>query len=130
MLDRILWRIDRPAEDQTVSLRKRQEASQNPGWIVAYITHSLQEAHILLGKLRAHELRAMIHQEAGATALGITLGNLGEIKILVAPADYERAAALLYPENDSQIEADNSKIRLVWQDDGDGAEYYVEDDDE
>ncbi len=114
-------------EGQFVSLRKRQEANQGPQWIVAYITHNLQEAHILLGKLRAHEVPAMIHQEAGAMALGITLGNLGEIKILVSPADYDRAAALLYPENDSQIEADNSKITLIWQDDGDGAEYYIDD---
>ena len=113
-----------------MSLRKRRDPSRGPEWIAAYITHNLQEAHILLGKLRAHDVPAMIHQEAGATALGITLGNLGEIKILVSPADLDQAEALLYPENHSQIEADNDKIKLIWQDDGDGAEYYLDDDEQ
>ena len=72
----------------------------------------------------------MIHQEAGATALGITLGNLGEIKVLVSPEDYEEAAALLYQEDADQIEASNDKIQLIWRDDGDGAEYYLDNDDE
>ncbi|MCY3782050.1 MAG: DUF2007 domain-containing protein [Chloroflexi bacterium] len=113
-----------------MSLRKNDKSSDGPRWIAAYITHNLQEAHILLGKLRAHEIPAMIHQEAGATALGITLGNLGEIKILVAPADYDQAVALLRTDFDDQLEASNDKVQLIWQDDGDGVEYYVEDDEE
>ena len=110
-----------------MSLRKNKPTRGSPQWIAAYITHSLPEAHILLGKLQAHDVPAMLHQEAGATALGITLGNLGEIKILVTPADYDRAVALLMPQERDEIEPDNSKLRLIWQDDGDGAEYYVDD---
>ena len=72
----------------------------------------------------------MLHQEAGATALGITLGNLGEIKVLVSPDDYEEAAALLFPETGEPIEASSDKLQLIWHDDGDGAEYYFDDDDE
>ena len=113
-----------------MSLRKRGESNDSPQWIAAYITHNLQEAHILLGKLQANDVPAMIHQEAGASALGITLGNLGEIKILVSPTDYDQAIALLYAENEDQIESNNDKIQLIWQDDGDGDEYYVENDDE
>ena len=113
-----------------MSLRKNKEPSDGPQWIAAYITHNLPEAHILLGKLQANNIPAMIHQEAGATALGITLGNLGEIKLLVSPADYERAVDLLLPDNQDQLEANSDRIRLFWQDDGDGAEYYVEDADE
>ena len=113
-----------------MSLRKRKDSSDSPQWIAVCITHNLQEAHILLGKLQTHEVPAMIHQEAGATALGITLGNLGEVKILVAPADLERAIAILDTETDAQIESSNDKIQLTWMDDGDGAEYYLDDDDE
>ncbi len=113
-----------------MSLSKKGKSSDGPQWIAVYITHNLQEAHILMGKLRAHDVPVMIHQEAGATALGITLGNLGEIKLLVSPADYDQAVALLYPEDDDQIEANNDKIQLIWMDDGDGAEYYVEMDDD
>ncbi len=106
---------------------KSLEKSRGPDWMAIYITHNLQEAHIMAGKLKAHDLPCHIHQEAGATALGITLGNLGEIKILVDPEDFERAEALLFPDSHNQIEANNEKIQVIWQDDGDGAEYYVDD---
>ena len=113
-----------------MSLRKRGDKPNGPQWIAVYTTHNLPEAHIVIGRLRAHNVPAMIHQEAGATALGITLGNLGEIKVLVSPEDYEEAAALLYPDTAEQFEANNDKIQLIWHDDGDGAEYYVDDDEE
>lgn len=113
-----------------MSLRKRGKPAKGPQWVAVYITHNLPEAHIVIGKLNAHNLPAMLHQEAGATALGITLGNLGEIKVLVSPDDFEEAAALLFPEAGEPIEASNDKIQLIWHDDGDGAEYYFDDDDE
>ena len=72
----------------------------------------------------------MIHQEAGAAAIGITLGNLGEIKVLVSPKDYERAANLLFPAANEQIESSNDRIQLIWQDDGDSGEQEVDDDHE
>ncbi|MCY4538352.1 MAG: DUF2007 domain-containing protein [Chloroflexi bacterium] len=112
-----------------MGLRKLRNESDGPQWIVVYITNNLQEAHVLAGKLKANEIPALIHQEAGATALGITLGNLGEIKILVMPADYERSERILFTESNERIEASNDKLRIIWQDDGDGDEYYVEDDD-
>ena len=113
-----------------MSIRKPKRSGNSPQWVAVYVTHNLPEAHILLGKLKAHDLPAMLHQEAGATALGITLGNLGEVKILVAPSDSERALELLYPEDSERIEASNDKIQVIWQDDGDGSEYYVDDDEE
>ncbi|MDE2747773.1 MAG: DUF2007 domain-containing protein [Chloroflexota bacterium] len=102
-----------------MSLRKRDGGVTGPDWIAVYITHNLPEAHIIAGKLRAYEIPAMIHKEAGAAAIGITLGNLGEIKVLVSPADYERAADVLFPAPADQIEASNEKVRLIWQDDDD-----------
>lgn len=99
-------------------------------WIAVAITHSLPEAHIMAGKLRANDVPAMIHQEPGAAALGITLGSLGEIKVLVDSADYEQAADLLFPNINNQLEASTDKFRLIWRDDGDGAEYYVEGEDD
>ncbi len=112
-----------------MSLRKPHNHADGSQWIAVFITNNLQEAHVLAGKLKANEIPALIHQEAGATALGITLGNLGEVKILVMPADYERAERILFTGARQQIEASNDKMRVIWQDDGDGDEYYVEDDD-
>lgn len=113
-----------------VALSRDDGAKGGPEWIAVFITHNLPEAHIVLGKLEANSVPAIIHQEAGASALGITLGNLGEIKILVSPSDVDRAASLIYKQGEDLIEASNEKIQLIWRDDGDGAEYYVEDDDE
>ena len=97
-----------------MTLHKR---SGGADWIAVQITHNLPEAHIIVGKLRTFDIPAMIHQEAGATAIGITLGNLGEIKILVSPADYDRALALLLPEDTEQLESNNDKFQLIWPDD-------------
>ena len=94
-----------------------------PDWIAIYITHNLPEAHIIVGKLRAYEIPAMIHKEAGAAAIGITLGNLGEIKVLVSPEHYEHAAEVLFPASDDQIEASNEKVQLIWQDDDDAPRF-------
>jgi len=99
-----------------MTLRKRGGERSGPDWIAIYITHNLPEAHIIVGKLRSFDIPAMIHQEAGASAIGITLGNLGEIKILVSPADYDRAAELLHPEEAERMEACNDKIQLIWPD--------------
>ena len=102
-----------------------QKSSGAPQWIAIAITHSLPEAHILAGKLGAHDIPTMIHQEAGAAAIGITLGNLGEIKLLVAPGDVESAEAILYPDADAELEASTDKFQLIWTDcdgEGDGEE--------
>ena len=101
-----------------MTLQPQHGNPESPQWIAIYITHDLQEAHIIKGKLGAYDIPAMIHKEAGAAAIGLTLGNLGEIKILVAPADYEKAEALLYPGDRDQIDASNDKIQLLWDDDG------------
>ncbi len=111
-----------------MALKRKPNKGAGSQWVTVYITHNLPEAHIILGKLRAHDLPAMLHQEAGATALGITYGNLGEIKILVAPADYDRAEALLFPASGEEIEANNDKIRLIWDDEAKPA--FADDDDE
>lgn len=110
--------------------RKRQSQPDAPQWQALYITNNLQEAHVLAGKLRAHDIAALIHQEPGAMALGITLGNLGEIKILVKPADSERAERILFAAPQEQTQASGSDAQVFWQDDGDGEEYYVEDDEQ
>lgn len=100
-----------------MSLPKKPGKATDHTWIAVFITHNLPEAHIVLGRLRAHDIPAMLHQEAGAAALGITYGNLGEIKILVSPADFDQAATLLDDENAPSLEANNDPVQLIWQED-------------
>ena len=103
-----------------MTLRKRGGEQSGPDWIVIYITHNLPEAHIIVGKLQSFGIPAMIHQEAGASAIGITLGNLGEIKILVSLSDYDRASELLQPDEAERMEASNDRIQLIWPDSNTG----------
>ena len=112
-----------------MTIQPTRKTPQGPQWIAIYMTNSIHEAHIVAGKLEANDIRVMIHQEAGAAALGITLGHLGEVKVLVDAADYEKAAALLSPDDDRRLEANTDKFQLIWYDDGDGT-YYIEDEDD
>ena len=112
-----------------MTLQPARKPAKGPQWIAVFITNNLPEAHIVLGKLQANDVPAMLHQEAGAAALGITLGNLGEVKILVSPGDVERAEALIFADQHEQIEANNDKIQVIWDDD-DPAEHFQDTDDE
>jgi len=102
----------------------------NPEWVAIYITHSLQEAHIISGKLQTFDVPSMVHTVPGASAMGITIGNLGEIKVLIHPNDYDNAEKILFGNDSQQLEENTDKVQYIWQDDGDGAEYYIEDDDD
>lgn len=65
------------------------------GWAVVHVSYSMPEAHIVVGRLETEGIRSWIYQEAVGSAIGITIGPLGEVKVLVAPEDYERARAIL-----------------------------------
>lgn len=68
---------------------------QDTEWIIIHLTYNAAEAQVIAGKLRAAGIPAMLHQEAAGGALGITVGKLGEIKVLVRPADYAEALIIL-----------------------------------
>jgi len=96
-----------------MSLEKRDRPSA-PQWITVFLTHNVLEAHVVLGKLQSEGIPALLHQEAGAAAIGITLGNLGEVKILVAPGDLRRAKELLHADVPHALETSNDKVQLIF----------------
>ena len=49
-----------------MELQQSPSLSRRPDWITIYITYSLQEAHIMAGKLRSDNVPFHIHQEAGS----------------------------------------------------------------
>ena len=63
--------------------------------MVVYLTYSPPEAYIVAGRLENEGIRAWVHQPPGANAIGITVGQLGEVKVLVDAPDFERARAIL-----------------------------------
>lgn len=66
-----------------------------PSWSVVYTTYNLSEAHIVAGRLENEGIHAWVHQEPMGSAMGITVGRLGEVRVLVAEPDYEAALAIL-----------------------------------
>jgi hypothetical protein len=68
-----------------------------PKWIVIYSTYDYTEAHVIAGRLQVEGIRAMVHQQAGAAAFGVTVGVLGEVTVLVHPQNEERALDILEP---------------------------------
>ncbi len=67
-------------------------------WRIVFETHNSAEAHVIAGRLDASNIPAIVQQEASGRALGITVGRLGEVKVLVRPEDYERAMSILEPD--------------------------------
>ena len=107
-----------------------QSEPEKPEWITIFISHNLQEAHIIAGKLRAHDIESMIHTVPGASAIGITIGNLGEIKVLIESQFYDEAYDILFPADLNELEDNTDKVQYIWQDDGDGEDYYIDDEED
>ncbi len=85
--------------------------------MVAYVTYNFHEAHIIAGRLQSEDIAAMVHQQAGANAMGIHIGRLGEIRVLVHPKDYDLALNILYPEEADALPDDVNQIIFGDEDD-------------
>lgn len=71
--------------------------------MVTYVTNNIGEAHIIVGRLQHEGIPAMIDHMAGMSALGITLGRWGEVRILVHPENYDLAQAILFPDEPDEL---------------------------
>lgn len=90
-------------------------ASQSPEWMIVYITYNFLEAQIVAGRLESEGIQALVHQEAGASAIGIRIGRMGEVKVLVRPVDYDAAEAILFPDVPDALPDDVD--RIIFDDD-------------
>ena len=98
--------------------------SEHASWMVVYTTHNSGEAHIVSGRLQSHGIGAWVHQEPFGSAMGITVGRLGEVRVLVPDGDYDRAVAILEGDEVDELPADADQV--VFGDD----EAYPDDADE
>lgn len=78
--------------------------------MVIYTTYNLPEAHIVAGRLDSEGIPAFVSQEPAGSAIGITYGRLGEVRVAVNAADYEQALAILEGEASDWLAADNDQI--------------------
>lgn len=74
---------------------KMASPGRNSEWMVAYVTNNITEAHIIAGRLKSEGIHAILDHMAGMGAIGITIGNWGEIRILVHPENYDQAVDIL-----------------------------------
>jgi hypothetical protein len=90
--------------------------------MIVYETPVEAEAHIVAGRLKVEGIQAVVYRQPGAAALGITIGRLGSITVLVQPSDYERALALLEPEEFEELPNTTDDITYLGIEDDDNDE--------
>jgi hypothetical protein len=79
-------------------------------WMIVYTTHDQTDAHIVAGRLEVEGIKSFIQREALGEIFGITYGALGNVNVVVNPADYERALAILEPDELYALSDDNDEI--------------------
>ncbi len=95
--------------------RKVQSDEVSPQWMVVHATDNLSEAHIIAGRLKNEGIPSWVHQQPGASGLGITIGLFGEVRVLVNTEDYERAVQILEIDVDPPLlEDDLSDVRYLF----------------
>jgi hypothetical protein len=82
---------------------KPQPSGKSSKWMVAFVTNDITEAHIVAGRLESEGIKAILDHMAGQSAIGLTIGNWGEVRVLVHPAEYELATAILYSEEYDEL---------------------------
>jgi hypothetical protein len=80
-------------------------SSDAQSWLVIFTTYNPAEAHVIAGRLESAGFHPWVHQEPGGSALGITVGILGEIRVLVLEQEYEAALHLLEEGADDMEDA-------------------------
>jgi len=70
-----------------------------------YVTNSVPDAYIVVGRLEVEGIRSWVQQEAAGAAFGVTVGQMGAVQVLVNPEDYEAAMSVLAVEySDEELE--------------------------
>jgi hypothetical protein len=88
-------------------------------WMITYVTHNVTDAHIVAGRLRSEGIAAMVDHMVGRGAFGITIGNMGEVRVLVHPDNYERSQLILYPDELDELPDQTGDIIYRWEDNDD-----------
>jgi hypothetical protein len=85
--------------------------------MVVYTSNDLIDASIVAGRLEVEGLKVFVHQPVGARALGITIGQLGEVTVLARSEDYERALDILTPLEPDALPENTDEFTYEWDDD-------------
>jgi hypothetical protein len=78
-------------------------------WKLVATASGMTQANIITGRLESEGIATRLRYEAAGSIYAITIDGLGEVRILVPVADWERAKALLarsYDEGELSWEKD------------------------
>jgi Putative prokaryotic signal transducing protein len=75
--------------------------------MVVYVAYNEPEAYIVAGRLQSEGIRAFVHQEPVGRAYGLSVGPLGEVKVLVHPDQYDQSLEII---EDGELLSEDSDI--------------------
>jgi Putative prokaryotic signal transducing protein len=76
-------------------------------WVVIAIV-SWTEATVMRSKLESENIPCLLQREAAGAVFGITIGPLGEVRVLVPEPLADKAVELLSENTDTDIEGDEA----------------------
>jgi hypothetical protein len=79
-------------------------------WMVVFTTNDQNEAHIVAGRLEVEGVKSFIQRESLGGIIGITYGAMGDVKVVVNPEDYDKAMAILEPDELYSLSDDNEDV--------------------
>ena len=86
-----------------------QEQHEHSEWVVVEVTDGLLNAQIVAEHLHAEGILAIATQEGAGRALGLTVGVLGEGRVLV-PAEFEAQARELLDITVEYVDEEESPL--------------------
>lgn len=78
-------------------------------WKVVVKLYGMLEAQALLGRLQAEGIPAQAWQEGAGKALGLTVGYLGEVRVVVPSEFYEEAKTIADIDFSEDVELDDEE---------------------
>ena len=73
-------------------------------WEAVATASGMTQANIIAGRLESEGIPTKLHYESAGAIYAITIDGLGEVRILVPIADWERAKEILsYPYDDGEL---------------------------
>jgi hypothetical protein len=85
-----------PLRDETeTASEKTPGGEQEVQWKTVAVAQGLAEASIISGRLETEGLPTRVHQESAGVVYGLTVGRLGEARVLVPAPLLEQARKLL-----------------------------------
>lgn len=94
-----------------------------PNWIVVIKTAGVMEAEMIAGRLQSLGIPALVQNEPLGAVLGLSIGALGEARVMVPEAFFTQASAILDdPDAETAYDDDAPLLESGKDNDGDNGD--------